>query len=140
MKVNELMVGDLVAYKDKFDRISSIGADFACVGCRLTRVRNEELNNVEPIPLTEDILKANVFKKSYTYNMNAHYSRNGVGVTLNLASYTTTILGKLVIIKYVHELQHALRLCGLNELADKFKVEYKPSEKSEGTVTENKDK
>lgn len=26
-----------------------------------------------------------------------------------------------------------------NELADKFKVEYKPSEKSEGTVTENKD-
>lgn len=49
MKVNELMVGDLVAYKDKFDRISSIGADFACVGCRLTRVRNEELNNVEPL-------------------------------------------------------------------------------------------
>lgn len=25
-------------------------------------------------------------------------------------------------IYYVHELQHALRLCGLNELADNFKV------------------
>ena len=24
--------------------------------------------------------------------------------------------------KYVHELQHALRLCGLNELADNFKI------------------
>ena len=23
---------------------------------------------------------------------------------------------------YVHELQHALRLCGLNELADNFKI------------------
>lgn len=65
MKVNELMVGDLVAYKDKFDRISSIGADFACVGCRLTRVRNEELNNVEPIPLTEEILLANGWEHCY---------------------------------------------------------------------------
>ncbi|MBQ0088527.1 MAG: hypothetical protein KBT27_04250 [Prevotellaceae bacterium] len=26
-------------------------------------------------------------------------------------------------IKYVHELQHALRLCGLNDLADNFKIE-----------------
>lgn len=34
--------------------------------------------------------------------------------------YVTDIVHKCG--HYVHELQHALRLCGLNELADNFKV------------------
>lgn len=83
---------------------------------------NEELEFVKPIQLDEEILLANGFEKSYTDNMNAHYSRSGVGVTLNFTSYTTTVMGKLVIIRYVNELQHALRLCAPRELADKFKI------------------
>lgn len=29
----------------------------------------------------------------------------------------------IFVASYIHELQHALRLCGLNDLADNFKIE-----------------
>lgn len=133
MKANELQIGDWVLWGEPHSNIDgdydlTFGAhtitmaDFAWL-YQKDWEDNEELEFVKPIQLDEEILLANGFEKSYTDNQNAHYSRSGVGVTLNLASYTTTIMGKLIVLHYVHELQHALRLCGLNDLADNFKVE-----------------
>lgn len=118
MKSNELMLGDLIynSYHKK-----NIKWDYSEMFC--PNGKHVIGRDLEPIPLTEEILRLNGFEKSYTENKNAHYSRSGVGLTLNLALYTTTIIGKLVIIKHVHELQHALRLCHLHELADTFKIE-----------------
>lgn len=80
-----------------------------------------------PIPLTPEILEKNGFVKinSQRYDFGEYESNcfikvnpkrgwihvNGKNANCNLYSH-----------KYVHELQHALRLCGLTELADSFKV------------------
>lgn len=77
-----------------------------------------------PLPLTEDILKANGFecfvlpnhKKLYSYNNKEIILFWNDGAEIDLLGVSRTIIS-------VHELQHALRLCGLNELADNFKIE-----------------
>jgi hypothetical protein len=41
-------------------------------------------------------------------------------ISVNKGSFITYIFGKEI---YAHELQHCLRLCGLNKLADNLKIE-----------------
>ena len=80
---------------------------------------------VKPIPLTPKILEKNGFwvmkkvdngaEEYIAYAIDGlifHYNRD------NDYYFPNTPISW----KYVHELQHALRLCGLNELADNFKV------------------
>lgn len=81
-----------------------------------------------PIPLTLEVLEKNGFelRDGFLYHRiddkPHHYDfklKNGgvftsEGYTLECGIYLLTI-------RYVHELQHALRLCGLNDLADNFK-------------------
>ena len=107
---------------------------------------------LEPIPLTEKILERNGFKKyeedyhneyvcekcdetSYyeivicwkdSYDNGALDAFNHVqwdeGWKLDIVSEGSYNKGWCKTI-YLHELQHALRLCGLDELADNFKLE-----------------
>ena len=88
------------------------------------------IDGLEPILLTLEILERNNFelRDGFLYHRiddkPHHYDfklKNGgvfssEGYTLECGIYLLTI-------RYVHELQHALRLCGLHELADNFKVE-----------------
>lgn len=106
---------------------------------------------VEPIPLTAEILMRNGFEKRVEEHKitsakkanRVHYKtryelvQNPCTPMVNIIS--VCVIGKTSIkyhskngewikginlrLQYVHELQHALRLCGLNELADNFKVE-----------------
>ena len=109
------------------------------------------LNDIKPIPLTEKILERNGFKKyegdyhneyvcekwdetSYyeivicwkdSYDNGALDAFNHVqwdeGWKLDIIGEGSYNKGWCKTI-YLHELQHALRLCGLNELADNFKL------------------
>lgn len=84
----------------------------------------ETFDDIEPIILTEEMLMLNGFEK-YPWNNSAvqfvfldeealiHY---GSGIFCYKENTNIKI-------KYVHELQHLLRLCGLNDLADNFKIE-----------------
>lgn len=63
---------------------------------------------LEPIPLTAEILEKNGLDKVPELSM--------------VLNRDTMPLYHSPMLYYVHELQHALRLCGLNELADNFKV------------------
>ncbi len=79
-------------------------------------------DEVEPIPLTEEILKANGWECS-----DGWFERNDVDFFIAKCVDKYKLcqvyhMRSFVTIAYVHELQHALRLCGLNELADTFKV------------------
>lgn len=96
---------------------------------------------LEPIPLTEEILKANgwINRVDGKFGSGGNVVRGAfVGVNrwhpkrmqerMCLVSFSSKKFGLLVTgrfhyINYVHELQHALRLCGLNNLADNFKIE-----------------
>lgn len=131
MKTKDLMIGDLV-------RNSVLNEVFKM---NTTSMRNicwdEDYGaaryNIEPIPLTEEILKANGFKlmRQVVYHYHSYEICKCVyNEIIQLVVFWNTIdniveipIGGLRIkLRYVHEFQHAIRLCYLNELADDFVV------------------
>lgn len=98
----------------------------------------EYADELELIPLTAEILKANGFRY---VNENSAYTlmvMSDDGYTIEVyiciancvfnVEHNYTLNKECVMDRthkcgyFVHELQHALRLCGLNDIADKFKV------------------
>lgn len=108
--------------------------------CSLDKQKDEweYSQDLNPITLTEDILKANGFEargsNTFTrpfgkffvvveldYNDIEISKYYGIGTDDEECEYGSDIHFEENI--KVHELQHVLRLCGLDELADNFKVE-----------------
>lgn len=115
-----------------FKRMVSLNAN----GCRYC----VPIEDIQPVQLTAEILVKNGFYDRNTQWYYKRYWSNGcfdIAVALNYreievskvcgagtdceeVDYGSTIaFGNDI---YVHELQHALRLCGLNDLADNFQV------------------
>lgn len=92
---------------------------------------NVDSEFVNPIPLTVEILKKNGFERNeyFDYNGRIYFSfpigefskRSRFGIEKKDDEYYITDHA-LMPMRYVHELQHALRLCGLGELANNFKI------------------
>lgn len=84
--------------------------------------------NFAPIPLTTEILEKNGFRffkaagEIHPYYYLPHKFSMKCAVNGDKHFYLDCI-GADIRIYNVHELQHILRLCGLNELADNFIVE-----------------
>lgn len=79
------------------------------------------VDDVEPIPLTAEILEKNGFEfddESSSWAVCERYLLHG-----HKAMWSVVFGDELVPVNYVHELQHALRLCGLDYIADNFKIE-----------------
>ena len=132
MKLTDLAILDWVLINNTPHRIQAIDSidaeiladdDLYYVG--EDRCHSED--KIEPIPLTPEILEKNGFIKvnsqRYDYGdpdtdcyakVNPKKNMihvNGRNANSNLYSHS-----------FVHELQKTLRLCGLNELADNFKI------------------
>lgn len=96
MKVNELMIGDLVEWQGNPHIIkSAVDLTFA--------------KEFTPIPLTPEILEKNDLP-NYEWLKVGFQSEYG-----NITDFSIKI-------KYVHKLQQALRFCGLDNLADNFRI------------------
>mgnify|MGYP003291261488 CR=1 FL=1 len=115
MKATELMIGDLVEVKN-YGVKEVIGIKEFDGVIEISENKDSEVeipyDDVSPIPLTPEILE-----------------KNGLGLKgQDMPIISLKIQGDgwwnkpCAYIKYVHEFQHALRLCGLNELADDFKI------------------
>ena len=144
MKAQELMIGDWVKIKGHldYDKVQEIARDenmqwYISFACSATLFRAYEF---EPIPLTPEILEKNGWiqckyetcKSLYEYKglhlrhtmikrSNGRWVANVDGIVEKFPDeYTHSFLR--INVFYVHELQHALRLCGLDELADNFKI------------------
>ena len=123
---DNLMYCDLV-YRNGI--IHKVGVDGNCF----------RIVDAEGIPITPEILVKNGFKKIDF----SHYQINDRTLVLDadgkwdgevswhwvVTEMFTNSKGQNVVLdyyvatlNYIHQLQHALRLCGLNELADNFKV------------------
>lgn len=78
------------------------------------------------IALSEEILKMNGFRESIeegTYYFPKGYKAHERGYAIENEDGLWFITGhNLMPFVYIHELQHALRLCGLHDLADNFKI------------------
>ena len=146
MKATDLMIGDWVRYSPKsislnnnyggLYRAEGISQDTISLGAKNYRfvVSDKEIDS---IPLTPEILEKNGFEM-FKYDGWVHYYRifgnsvipfvlhsmiGGEMLSQEVDIFSTsTNTNRGIDVNYVHELQHALRLCGLNELADNFKV------------------
>lgn len=133
MKENELMIGDWVQhFSGNYFRVTRIdkwgdgSTHFACGHPHLWDYNNK----FSPIPLTTEILEKNGFVKSYgvsdtpPYDIdeegNMYYSFKGEHKFWgwwqpdNTYYIPANAMGDIVI-KYLHELQHALRLAGIDK-------------------------
>ncbi len=125
MKATELMVGDYVIRKNVpkeiliVDAIESI-RDIVYLdldGLGIT----EKLENIEPIPLTQKILERNEFY--YESNVGQVWNDGECEVIVDLYDVEIRVIkNRKEILSleyfdkiYVHELQHALRLCGIDK-------------------------
>ena len=125
MKPEELMIGDLVLYKDKpimvweideyYNRINTEPDGYNAITC-------VEISDIKPIPLTDEILEQNGFVKDNCGEMTLELD-DALGTTeivlvpsYDKVYYWWKVSNELITkIKSVHELQHALRLCGINK-------------------------
>lgn len=135
MEINELQIGDLIEYSDTILRYKTKIYGFTEYGDAMIKALNREetiemlLSYIEPIPIT----------KKFIYDNNLSYKKivddiRTCGVIL--AEYDGVYMLDIFDraknrpiytlhkpIKYIHELQHALRLFGLYELADNLIIE-----------------
>ena len=148
MKLTELMVGDIVMahYDDGesqcyfpaiviaifVDRLlCNDGVQIKSISSEYSDFCDEDSINIEPIPLTSEILEKNGFKVPiFASILNPERLQFALPTNEFVPSKFITrniydnffMMNDFIQIQYVHELQHALKLCGLNELADNFKI------------------
>lgn len=120
MKASELMIGDWVKLMNpKGECIDYVKIDANLFGIFL-RDGEEGFVRFEPIPLTPEILQKNgctmIDKGDYG---EWHIKENP---NIPLWQHTEFIIFGGIEIHFVHELQHALKLCELDDLADGFKI------------------
>lgn len=129
MDAKELMIGDWVvreSHKKTPQQVIGIGDK----GVTLKLEGGwcgEAIDLTEPIPLTPEILEKNGFTPNIyqindvygtRFNLDEYYcliffnSKNGASLT---KYYTNKSCFYITTINYVHELQHALRLAGINK-------------------------
>ena len=124
------MVGDWCCSGHGFPiQITNVGEDYAYATFEGNEGDPWEFDDKddqpEPIPLTHEILEKNGFWVMEKVDNGAEeyivYATGGLIFYYNRDNdyhFPNTPISW----KYVHQLQHALRLCGLNELADNFKI------------------
>ena len=120
MEVFELQIGDWVSYLgDPVSVISLSFNDDEPIGIisSLASIFMLREKDVYPIRLDESMFMQNNFNPEvilwWRFSEDDPFK-----ITIN--NENTSLCTQ---VKYVHELQHALRLCGLSELADKFIID-----------------
>ena len=141
IKCRDFMVGDWITNRNGFSmQIINVGEDYAYATFEGLEGDPWEFNDKDdqpqPIEITEDILKQNNWEvQGYTLLPNEHYYVKDIGVNYLILSQGTLstwfaceetndrIFSSVAIpCKYVHQLQQVLRLAGLIDMANNFKV------------------
>lgn len=143
-----LMIEDLVSYNGTPIKVENIHEDCINYSPDIPYVQEEffiDITDIKPIPLTKEILEKIGFNKvpqqgclnSY-YWMMEKYEEESEELLYRIQAYKTIFRGMYISIdnyadceqikiskqiEHFHELQHVLRLCGLNDLADNLKLE-----------------
>ena len=122
MKASELMIGDWVQVPSLIDNVEGFNA-----WCKVKQLRDDDLDvvgfkelkydEIEPISITIEILEKNGFTKDldtdgihYWFTLIDEHIRFSILYARSVFQW----LGPLDF-KYVHQLQHALRLCGIEK-------------------------
>ena len=139
MKTNELMIKDWVRYNDEPCRIWMVDWQYSLIRCNYNGNAWTGTGEITPIELTDKILLDSGFKIIYDSSVSMKFRAtndeedafiyltfykksdgDGGRIYLEIESKTTII--NSTNINFVHELQHILRICGMNDIDDKLKV------------------
>ena len=132
MKPTDLMIKDWVLWKNRYVQIvqiSGIVYSFGHIDILLAHcndvgdgIETHDISKISPIPLTAEILEKNGWERNGIF-MKKRIDEN---THLRWADICGSVLSQgnyyMCDCKYVHTLQHALRLCGFDELANNFKI------------------
>ena len=127
MKCQELMVGDFCRSGHGLPmQITNVGDDYAYATFEGNEGEPWEFSDKDerpqPIPLTTEILEKNGWKQTEY----CHEYQDGKNTIQCRLPYMVGRINGIDIehfkCEYVHQYQHLLRLCGLDELANNFKV------------------
>jgi hypothetical protein len=121
MKANEIMIGDKLktVFSQKIVEVKEIKQN-----CIYTEDNGYEYNEIEPIPLTPEILEKNGLEKDNHGRLYGEYFDEDINRDLEITvdSKTGEVWWSynwdeywIIRLKYVHQLQHALRLCGIDK-------------------------
>lgn len=118
MKARDLMMGDYISVKPsgmpiKVAAVHHKKVAYHAIISKLIWVRESLL---EPIPLTSEILEKNDWEERPTgYVFYTDGKRYDNSLWYIFGSNTFVVNTAEFQIKYIHELQHALRLCGIKK-------------------------
>ena len=119
MNANELMIGDWVHYRGTNIRVTSLydkgGSNEIGWGDKESTWVNGR--TVEPIPLTPEILERNGFERSRVF-VEWKYVNDDIYILWKPFPWIKILNDNVQVLfpcEYVHELQHALRLCGVEK-------------------------
>ena len=129
MKTNELMVDDYVRIKStkQIIKLTVIDSTYDEVSYFDGEAEGEltiKLSNIEPIELTPEILEKNGFTKGGMFGERYYLAVEDFEIYIYFASVNTQLIiekrnGKKIInllnVEYLHILQHALKLCGIEK-------------------------
>ena len=126
-KAEDLMIGDWLFYKGPFNAFpfkveqitkNKVGYHAEPNESRIYYVR---LCECYPIPLTPEILEKNGFRKmKWKSNAYVNSESEAAYICFSIGDYTNLWGGGdqdyvWITVKHVHQLQHALRLCGIKK-------------------------
>lgn len=127
IRCRDLMVGDWITNRNGFPmQITNVGEDYAYATFEGNEGDPWEFDDKDdhpqPIPITPEILKKNGWKETQYW----HEYQDGKNTIQCCLPDMRGIINGIEIehfkCEYVHQYQHLLRLCGLDELADNFKI------------------
>ena len=122
MKAEELMIGDWVLYESKPNMISEISEEIVgeATVCFVGNRYMANIDEVEPIPLTTEILEKNGFVLRddeigwHGVKFEPYFTRDDVPFEIFCDGEPFSIWFRdPVNIEYIHQLQHVMRLCGI---------------------------
>ena len=123
LKISDLSVGDWVKVKEECITISSIYGNGESYSDEVALIRDgipfavSLIRDIRPIPITAEILEANGIHRTYEDDTYAIFRGDGLwAVKYSDGDWElSTPPVCRVDIKYVHQLQHALRLAGVDK-------------------------
>ena len=141
IRCRDLMVGDWITNRNGFPmQITNVGEDYAYATFEGNEGDPWEFDDKddqpEPIEITEDILKQNNWEvQGYTLLPNEHYyvkdedgnhllwSNGTLSIWLAYGDANDGVFSDVTVpCKYVHQLQQVLRLVGLTDMTNNFKI------------------
>ena len=120
MKADELMLGDHVQVNGEACKVISISYFDIGISASKEDFYHEHIDNIKPIPTTTEILEKNGFMKHNDQDCDDIYEFLSEDsddlIYLYLYGVYFFLFDNINMqIEYVHQLQHALRLCGIEK-------------------------